>query len=254
MDTMEPKAEILAGIMWPHSEPLVAPLELKDQQNGRDSHRRRPRFIPTNLAQVDLGFLPFTLPLGYPTNAYRYVAIRVGEGRALVSENKNLKPCPGTFDANSSLEACLIKDNIHPVTGIENGLILVQDTSVWSAGAPLAERPPRYRYTLAIKHLDFPNGSAGYVEALPQDKLSQFSVLVQIPPNEMTLVSREAVNFEMCTIQRGAGSDPLKFNRCANSKLGAGRSMRDLENPHSISKRASMILAIIFSWTDTVSL
>lgn len=180
-----------------------------------------PHFIPTTLAQVDIGFRPFTLPVGFSTSLYRYVVLRAGESVALDTSNRAIGTCPSSYSPSASQALCIVRDNIHPVSDVEDGLVVAHDTSVWTSGSLTSEKPPRYRYTMAIKHLDTANGMQGYIEALPLSQSNQFSVLVPIPPNDMVLINREAVNFEMCAIQKSVTSDPLNHNRCASFEVGS---------------------------------
>ena len=179
------------------------------------------RFIPTNLAQVDIGFRPFTLPVGFSTSLYRYVILRAGENMALDTSNASVRSCPSPYNPSTSLALCIVRDNIHPSNDLEDGLIVAHDTSVWGTGTLTSEKPPRYRYTMALRHLDTPNGPTGYIESLPIPQTSQLSVLVPIPPNDMVLINREAVNFEMCAIQKATTPDPLHHNRCSSFEVGS---------------------------------
>lgn len=180
-----------------------------------------PRLIPTSYAQVSLAFRPFNLPDGFSTSLYRYLVIRIGEGIPFDTSAETLAACPVNYSAES-LNPCIVKDNIHPVSDLQNGLFQVSDTTVWTKTAvPSLEKPPRYRYTVAVKHLDVANNvSSGYVEHLPEEGVNKFTALVPIPPNDMVLVNREAVNYEMCAIQRAATVDPLNHNRCPSFEVG----------------------------------
>jgi hypothetical protein len=63
-------------------------------------------------------------------------------------------------------------------------------------------------------------GGDGYVEELPSGVTdTPYRITVPIPPANMVLVHRDAVNYETCNLQ-GATSDPLNHQRCAYTGLG----------------------------------
>jgi hypothetical protein len=70
---------------------------------------------------------------------------------------------------------------------------------------------------MSVQHTE---GSETWVEPIPTDRLDMFSVLVPIPPDNMILVQRDAVNFEMCG-QMNATPDPFNHNRCPYAGIGA---------------------------------
>jgi hypothetical protein len=80
-----------------------------------------------------------------------------------------------------------------------------------------APSPMRYRYTMAIVH-ESPNES--WVEPLPESLVERFSILVPIPPANMVLVQRDAVNYEMCEMMNKL-PDAQNFNRCPFQGPGA---------------------------------
>lgn len=72
--------------------------------------------------------------------------------------------------------------------------------------------PAKYDYVVALK--------SGSSLVLPPESDSGYRIRVPVPPSNMVLVSRSAVNYEICS-QMGKTTDPLSFNRCAYSGLGA---------------------------------
>lgn len=169
-------------------------------------------------AQVELGFLPFNLPNGMLDSMYRYVVFRFGEDEVFAT-NTLTRACPQTFNANTSLDPCVIADNIHPTNDFSDGMYHIVDKTV--AASSSVSTPPRYRYLVALKHLSEPNNEAtGYVEGLAQNRLKNFSHLTPIPPKDMVLVQREAVNFEVCRIQYNIAPDPFNHNRCGSPEVG----------------------------------
>ena len=185
-----------------------------------------PSFVPT-VAQVQIGFLPFTLPNSLAPTSYKYVVFRFGEGKSIDTSDATLQSCPSSYNDDTatgsnipSSQPCIVKTDIDPTTDLINGLYRVTDTKVWyTAGVSTTARPARYRYTMALKHL-VASGTS-YVEPMPMASVNEFSVDVPIPPDYMVLVNRETANFEFCTAQRSTRSDPLNFNRCPNLEVGS---------------------------------
>lgn len=181
-----------------------------------------------NRAQVDIGFLPFNLPTTLATSKYRYVIFRFGESEQINTASVT-DLCPTTYTAASSstissVKPCIIRNDIDPVSGLENGLFRVQDNSVWistTTTLTTSQAPPRYRYTMAVKHLTTSGATtSSYVEGFPMPDVEKFSVVVPVPPDYMVLVNRESANFEFCYVQRKSAPDPLMKNRCQDSEVG----------------------------------
>lgn len=159
---------------------------------GTEPHPSDPDKQPKDRL-VELAFQSFT---GQPPSA-EYVVIRTQEGRPInTSTSKNC-----TEQDLDSCRAC-------ELTGL--GTLRCKDRMT-------APSPARYRYTMALVHDD---GEESWVEDLPTELADQFSVLVPIPPANMVLVQRDAVNYEMCQFMNKT-SDPKNFNRCDYTGTGA---------------------------------
>lgn len=106
-----------------------------------------------------------------------------------------------TMESNKSCLVC---------TKTGNGPHTCYDTEI-------ALAPKKYDYTLALKLTE---GSESWVEELPNPSEShQFRIRVAVPPDNMVLVQRDAVNYEICDLI-GKPSDPLNHNRCEFSGWG----------------------------------
>lgn len=127
----------------------------------------------------------------------KYVVIRAKEGYTL--DTSTNKSC--TSQEVESCKAC-------ELTG--TGVLTCKD--YFTAASPM-----RYRYTLAMVNTE---GTESWVEAFPQDQIENFSILVPIPPANMVLVQRDAVNYEMCQLMNKI-SDPINHNRCIYGGTGA---------------------------------
>lgn len=152
-----------------------------------------------NQRVVELAFNEFT---GVGTGA-KYVVTRAIDGFTLDSS-------VSTACTDTTFTSCRACDSLTA----SNGVVFCRDTAV-------AASPARYRYSISMVQVDSSSGDT-WVEPLPlsQDVLSQFSVLVPIPPKNMVLAQRDAVNYEMC-LQLKKPSDPQNFNRCTYSGIGA---------------------------------
>lgn len=148
---------------------------------------------------VELAFNAFT-GLGSDTV---YVVTRASVGETL--DTSVSTPC-----TSSSVGSCRVKCTPSSATISGIGVVICRDQT---AGAS----PARYRYTMSVQHTE---GSETWVEPLPADRLDLFSILVPMPPANMILVQRDAVNFEMCG-QMNATSDPFNHNRCPYTGIGA---------------------------------
>jgi len=75
--------------------------------------------------------------------------------------------------------------------------------------------PNKYDYVVALQSSD------GVSEELPMGQSdAPYRITVPIPPDNMSLVHRDSVNYEMCSLL-GKVSDPLNHQRCTYSGLGA---------------------------------
>lgn len=181
-------------------------------------------------AQVEIGFLPFNLPQSLSASDYRYVVFRFGENEQIDTSTVT-KVCDTPFDATTNEQPCIVpmartptvRTDINPTTDLDNGLFRIKDTDVWhGTGVATTARPPRYRYTMALRQLTVSGAvTTVYTEKMPIADVKKYSVLVPIPPDYMVLVNREAANYEYCTIQRSASVDATNHNRCANAEVGS---------------------------------
>lgn len=211
---------------------LATSLGIQDDLASTDPYLQSPRaFItPKDRAQVEVGFLPFSMPQGFPASNYRYKVIRALEGQTFDSSTLSYN-CPTLYSdnvVNGSLVPCIVRENFHPVNDLENGLIVARDIAVWRSTGTLGTindqlRPPRYRYFVTLQHLNDPSDitKGSFTENIPANDFSKFSVLVPIPPANMVLVNRESVNYELCVVQQKKASDALKFNRCDHGEAGS---------------------------------
>lgn len=75
----------------------------------------------------------------------------------------------------------------------------------------------KFEYTVTQVLKDVSNTS--YAEELPLVNTNDYKTSVQVPPDNMVLVHRDAANFEMCQTL-GRTSDPRKKQRCPYTGLG----------------------------------
>jgi hypothetical protein len=148
---------------------------------------------------VELAFNAFT-GLGSDTV---YVVTRASVGETL--DTSVTTPC-----TSSIVGSCRVKCTPSSATISGIGVVVCRDLTA-------AASPARYRYTMSVQHTE---GSETWVEPVPADRLDLFSILVPIPPDNMVLVQRDAVNFEMCG-QMNATPDPFNHNRCPYTGIGA---------------------------------
>lgn len=78
----------------------------------------------------------------------------------------------------------------------------------------VASSPQKYDYAVTKVSSD------GMAEELPSSGDTPYRITVPVPPANMVLVHRDAVNFEMCSLM-GKTPDPLNHQRCSYSGLGA---------------------------------
>lgn len=191
-------------------------------------------FVP-NTIQVDLGFKAFDVPSGYTD--YEYVVFRAGESSNMdlsildpdkldTITGKFVDRCPLLTDSDflsRHTKPCIVNSCAHLSAFSSNSgqtipVIYCHDSHVWKAS--FTQDLPRYRYTMAIRHKDS-LGVKPYNESFSADKSKLFTVLVPVPPKDMVLVNREAVNYEMCQVQLKRSPDPLNHNRCTNRVTGS---------------------------------
>lgn len=144
--------------------------------------------------QIELMW-PAFFGLSDPTT--EYVVVRTQAGAAI--DTSVATPCTPT--SVTTCRACRVAGS---------GILTCKDTQI-------AAPPARYDYAIALIQK---SGGQEWVEAIPSDKASQFKITVQVPPSNMVLVQRDAVNREMCGTM-GLTSDPLNHNRCPYSGLAA---------------------------------
>jgi hypothetical protein len=161
-------------------------------------HPSKPERTPTT-EQVDLFFRSFT-GLGSSTV---YAVTRAAEGQALDTSVED------TCDS-STLTSCRVKCSSSATTMSGSGVLWCKDDRV-------APSPARYRYTMSIVTSE---DGESWTEPVPVSDLDRFSILVPIPPSNMVLVHRDAVNYEMCG-QMNVPIDPTHHNRCPYTGIGA---------------------------------
>lgn len=132
--------------------------------------------------------------------ATKYRVVRVGTGNS-ININTSI-PCTAT--ENGSCVAC---DDITNLDADVNSR-MCKDINV---GAP----PAVYDYVVGYYKTQV---SETFLEEIPAQN-ANIRLKVQIPPNNMNLVHRSAVNYEMCKMMSRA-SDPKKNMRCAFSGPG----------------------------------
>ena len=129
------------------------------------------------------------------TTSQTYVLVRTSAG-APIDMTTSISCTPTT---TTSCRVCV-------VTGADSQYCA--DTNV---GGP----PNKYDYVVALQSSD------GVSEELPSGQSdAPYRITVPIPPNNMSLVHRDSVNYKMCSLL-GKVSDPLNHQRCAYSGLGA---------------------------------
>ncbi|MBL7543704.1 MAG: hypothetical protein JNL11_07795 [Bdellovibrionaceae bacterium] len=132
-----------------------------------------------------------------------YVVTRVSENTYLDTSSE--VPCDTTTKTS-----CRVKCSSSSYTMTGSGILTCRDEKAGPS-------PARYRYTMSVQHS---SGTLTWVEPLPKDNLDNFSVVVPMPPANMILVQRDAVNYEMCG-QMNAAVDPKNHNRCPYTGIGA---------------------------------
>jgi hypothetical protein len=161
-------------------------------------HPSNPERTPTT-EQVDLFFRSFT-GLGSSTV---YAVTRTADGQSLDTSVE--EPCDST-----TITSCRVKCTSSSTTMTGSGVLWCKDDRV-------APSPARYRYTMSI--LNSENGES-WTEPVPANEIDRYSILVPIPPANMVLVHRDAVNYEMCG-QMNIPIDPTNHNRCPYTGIGA---------------------------------
>lgn len=132
-----------------------------------------------------------------------YVVTRTTDGFPL--DTSTVEAC-----LPSTVTSCRVRCSSSSVTMTGTGILTCRDASVGPS-------PARYRYTMSIQNSE---GGTTWVEPVPADELDKFSVIVPIPPKNMVLVQRDAVNYEMC-FQMASPPDPKNHNRCPYTGIGA---------------------------------
>jgi hypothetical protein len=122
-----------------------------------------------------------------------YSLVRTGQGSTL--DSTTTTACTNT--TTTSCQVC-------SATG--TGAKTCNDTNV-------AASPQVYDYTVVLVP------TAGWPEEMPASD-SAYRITVQIPPNNMVLVHRDAANYEMCQLM-GLSSDALNHQRCVYTGIGA---------------------------------
>lgn len=148
---------------------------------------------------VEITYLPFA---DVDNNKVDYVIVRTEVSQTVNTSTQ--KNC--SVAVNESCQVCKIKG-----TDVTSSLSC-KDKQV-------APSPKKYRYTVALVHKDTVTNEE-WTEPLSKDLYDSFSNVVAIPPANMVLLQREAVNYEMC-IQIGKTSDPTRHNRCPYKGIGA---------------------------------
>lgn len=149
-----------------------------------------PKRVPKDRL-VRLTYLPFASANG----TTKYKIVRTLKGAKL--DISTTTECTSTTDTS-----CWVCDNLA-------GPATCDDINV-------AAPPKRYDYAISQY---FTDGTDTWVEELPETN-SEFRVTVAIPPANMTLVNRDAANYEMCDIL-GQPSDPKNHQRCPYTGIGA---------------------------------
>ena len=122
-----------------------------------------------------------------------YSLVRTGQGAVL--DSTTTTAC--TSSLTTSCRVC---------TASGTGPKTCSDTNV-------AASPQAYDYTVVL----IP--TTGWPEEMPVSD-SAYRVTVQIPPDNMVLVHRDAANYEMCQLM-GLSSDALNHQRCVYTGIGA---------------------------------
>lgn len=133
----------------------------------------------------------------------QYIVERTNDGLPLDTSVET--PCETT-----TVGSCRVKCTSSSFTLTGSGILNCRDEKVGPS-------PLRYRYTMSILHSE---GSLKWAEPVPESELEYFSVLVPMPPANMNLAQRDAVNYEMCN-QMNAAIDPRRHNRCPYTGVGA---------------------------------
>jgi len=134
----------------------------------------------------------------------QYRLVRVQQGGVLNMNASN--PC--TIATTVSCQVCISS----------SGTNAVSRTCV-DGSTSIAQSPMRYEY--AVSMIIDPTLNPPLAEELPTTKSdAPFRVLVPIPPQNMALVQRDSVNYEICTYM-GLITDPLNRQRCTYNGLGS---------------------------------
>lgn len=161
-------------------------------------HPSTPDRTPTT-ELVELSFRAFN---GMPGST-EYVVTRAREDLVLDTSVQTL--CETT-----TTSSCRVKCSNSSTSMSGTGILNCRDLKAGPS-------PARYRYTMSIVHTD---GLDSWTEPLPTENRDSFSILVPMPPANMVLVQRDAVNYEMCQ-QMNSAVDPKNHNRCPHTGVGA---------------------------------
>lgn len=157
-----------------------------------------PERTPTTEV-VELSFKSFN---GMDTGTI-YVVTRASANFELDTSSDT--PCDVTTQSS-----CRVKCSSSSYSMTGSGILTCRDEKAGPS-------PLRYRYTMSIQHT---SGNLKWVEPVPKENLDNFSVIVPMPPLNMVLVQRDAVNYEMCG-QMNSAVDPKNHNRCPYLGIGA---------------------------------
>lgn len=144
------------------------------------------------------------LPFSTATNSTKYRIFRVLSG-------KTMNTLSTTACTSSTIESCIVCT----VTGV--GTKTCEDTLL-PAFNPATERK-HFRYTIGLVKTDSSTGEE-WVEELPSTNYDDFITDVHLPPDNMVLVHRDSVNYEMCQILNRT-SNPRKKQRCPYTGIAA---------------------------------
>lgn len=164
-------------------------------------HPTKPNMTP-RIDVVEISFKKFS----GSTTVDRYVVTRAALGETLDT----------TIEARcekSTATSCRVVCNPQTGTAELNSLDVMH-----CRDEQVAPSPAKYHYTISLKHTE---DGFSWVEPFPTSKIETFSVKVSIPPKNMILVAREAVNYEMCSLQMSSTPDPFNHNRCDYSGIGS---------------------------------
>ena len=146
------------------------------------------------------------------SNCYR--VLRVGHGAEY--DYRTSTPC-----APDTLDSCVVTCTWGAMKG-SSGYAAPLDCSDVQV-----QYPNKYDYVITLVR-------SGLAETYPKDPTTGdagYRTVVAIPPQNMVLVHRESVNYEMCRVL-GKTPDPANLNRCAYTREGAiPYNVRDGEIP-----------------------